>query len=486
MSSHRSFVPIESLESRLLMHDGPHAETSWLINAGGAAYASTLGQKFLADQLVVGGTGKTGSFAIDKTVNDKLYSDRRFGSNFSYELPVVNGTYSLKLYFAETYFTTAGKRKFDVFAEGKQLLNDFDIVGSSGAFSAVTKTFAMNVIDGHLNVQFKAVVDNAIVSAIEATLTKASEPTPEPPPPPSSGTLSWTTKANAPVKLSEGAGVTIASKLYVFGGYDVTSPKYQATSRVSAYDPATNMWSNAAPMPLRLTHIGLTTDGQRYAYVAGGYRTNADGNQTFAVNNVYRFDVINNTWLTLPNLPAARGAGAMQLVDGKLFYFGGVSADRVDRTNTYVLNLNNTAAGWTEKAALPAMKNHLASATVGGLIYAIGGQIGTNDSTGNQSTVYRYDPTANQWTAVASLPQVRSHIGGSTFVHNGKIFVAGGFSASGLVLSSVISYDPLTNKWTSIGNMPASRHSSVGGSVGGKIIVTGGYNAGLSWQTWVA
>jgi N-acetylneuraminic acid mutarotase len=479
----RSFIS-EMLESRTLLHGaGTEPQTDWLINAGGADYVSNMNQHFQADAHFSPSTGKTGNFAVDKTVNDLMYSSRRFGKDFSYDLPVDNGTYSVKLYFAETYFTSVGKRKFDVFIEGKQVLNDFDMVAQTRPNTAIARTYSTEVADGVLSVRFVAEIDNGIVSALEAHLTKpATDPTPNPPP---SSTLNWIAKADAPVKLSEGMGATVGGQVYVFGGYDTTLPSRQATARVSRYDPATNTWSRMADMPQRLTHLGHASD-DRYVYLAGGYRTNANGNQTFAVDTVYQYDTQTNTWANLPSLPAARGAGALALVGRELHYYGGVSIDRVDRSDHYVLNIDNPSAGWSKKASLPASKNHLASVTLNGKIYAIGGQIGIDDTTHNQSSVYAYDSATDHWTAVAPMPNVRSHIGGSTFVRDGRIWVAGGISVNGTVLGDVIQYDPATNHWTTVGTLPAPRHSAVAVPLGDKILLTGGYLHGLAQQTWIA
>jgi N-acetylneuraminic acid mutarotase len=481
---HRRSAPVvfaEPLEPRRLLHgDVADVHADWLINAGGPAYTNNVGQVFAADTNFVGGIASKSNLAIAQTVNDPLYAARRYG-NFSYDLPVPAGTYSLKLYFAEPYWTAPGQRKFDVFAENAQLLDDFDIVALVGPRSAITRTYGVTVTDGALDVRFASVVDNAIVSAIEIHQTSAA------PTPPVSTTISWATKANAPFKFAEGSAASVGGKFYALGGYDTTSPSWQATNKVSRYDPTTNTWDARAPMPLRLTHIGVASD-DRFIYVAGGYITNSQGIQIFASKSAFKYDTQTNAWTSLPNLPLARGAGATVLVNRTLHFFGGVDLNRVDRTDHWTLNLDNVSAGWVTKAALPVRKNHLGAAVVNGKIYAVGGQIGTDDATGNQSSVYAFDPSTNTWTAVASLPKVRSHIGGATFAFDGKIVVAGGITAGGSFgqsLNDVTIYDPVTNKWSVMTALPQIRHSISATVVSGKIVAVGGYYNGLNQQTWV-
>ena len=113
--------------------------------------------------------GSSNAYAVANTSDDPIYSARRFG-NFTYSIPVSNGTHTLRLYFADPSFTTTGRRKFNVIAEGRTILSNFDIVAAAGAGKkALTRTFTVNVTDGRLDLRFQSLVNNAIVSGIEVT-----------------------------------------------------------------------------------------------------------------------------------------------------------------------------------------------------------------------------------------------------------------------------------------------------------------------------
>src|SRR5690242_8674997 len=73
------------------------------INAGGPAYTASNGNTFLADQYFTGGSTNSTTGAIAGTTDQALYKDERWGA-FSYRIPVVNGTYDVKLHFAEIYY----------------------------------------------------------------------------------------------------------------------------------------------------------------------------------------------------------------------------------------------------------------------------------------------------------------------------------------------------------------------------------------------
>lgn len=136
------------------------------VNAAGGSYVDAQGRTWAADNGFVGGTASTGAYEVLGTSDDPLYYTRRYG-NFNYNLAVPDGAYKVNLYFADSSFTTAGKRKFDVFAENKQILDDFDIAANGGGKTAISKGFNVNVTGGELNLKFANVLDNAIVSAIE-------------------------------------------------------------------------------------------------------------------------------------------------------------------------------------------------------------------------------------------------------------------------------------------------------------------------------
>ncbi len=138
-----------------------------LINGGGPAFTDSTGQVWSADQYFSGGfTYATATTtAIGGTVEDTLYRSERFG-NFSYNLPVPNGTYAVTLAFAEIYWTSAGQRLFNVSIEGQPVISNLDIFATVGANAALNLTFQTAVTDGTLNITFVTVQDNAKVSAV--------------------------------------------------------------------------------------------------------------------------------------------------------------------------------------------------------------------------------------------------------------------------------------------------------------------------------
>jgi hypothetical protein len=103
------------------------------INSGGAAVSP-----FVADTDYSGG----GTYAVSHTISTAgvtnpapaaVYQDAREGT-ITYTVPgfTAGSTHTVRLHFAELYFTTTGQREFDVAINGTPVLTNFDIVAAAG------------------------------------------------------------------------------------------------------------------------------------------------------------------------------------------------------------------------------------------------------------------------------------------------------------------------------------------------------------------
>lgn len=148
-------------------------------NCGGPQYVSVTGDTFRADYYFSGGTltyTNNNIQDIQNTFDDFFYITERNAAAFSYNIPVANGVYKVRLYFAETYFGAtggsatggAGSRVFHVNIENIQLLSYFDIFAQAGgAEKAIVREFSnVAVSDGMMNIAFNAVINKAKISGI--------------------------------------------------------------------------------------------------------------------------------------------------------------------------------------------------------------------------------------------------------------------------------------------------------------------------------
>lgn len=163
----------------------PVGPTLLRFNAGGEE-VTIGGITFLADQYFVGDTEAYSNPNVTEIANtdlDEIYLTERVSVTtgdaqpFSYEIPVENGTYTVKFYFAEIFWGTinptmsvggANSRIFDMNMEEQDILNSFDIfTKAGGAATAITKMYDIEVTDGVLNIDFLISIDRPKVSAIE-------------------------------------------------------------------------------------------------------------------------------------------------------------------------------------------------------------------------------------------------------------------------------------------------------------------------------
>lgn len=108
--------------------------------------------------------------------------------------------------------------------------------------------------------------------------------------------------------------------------------------------------------------------------------------------------------------------------------------------------------------------------TIGTDLYVLAGFDGVRRLT----TVEKYCTVTRQWTIVGSLSVPRSD--GSAVVHNGRLYIFGGYA--GDALNSAEVYDVKTDTWSDIADMHNRRSGASAVSIPGsnKIIVMGGYN----------
>ena len=127
--------------------------------------------------LPIGGFGYVGASStrstnhdIAGTDRDPLYEDLRTGMT-AYRFTVPDGTYQVDLAFAELLFNKAGSRLFNVSIEGSPVLTNLDVYAAAGGrYTALDRTFLVEVADGVLEISFSSQRgDSPIINAILVT-----------------------------------------------------------------------------------------------------------------------------------------------------------------------------------------------------------------------------------------------------------------------------------------------------------------------------
>ena len=230
-------------------------------------------------------------------------------------------------------------------------------------------------------------------------------------------------------------------RIYVVGGTDIS---LQALSATDIFDPETKSWSSGAPLPMPTSSPGVVA------------------------------------------------------LNGHLYSIGGLvpCGPKSFKLTGVVEVYDPTSNNWTSRAPLPRPTQGLLVATIGGLIYALGGLSGR----GEENSTWIYNPQNDTWRQGAAMPAYQSSLAQTpdqVAVVDGKIYVfdqSWGSIGPGVPINPSplfnIVYDPATDSWA---HWPALLTRGARGNpisisldsmvaIGTKILVMGGNDLGL-WCT---
>ena len=245
----------------------PTGGSSVFIDAGGPAAGNYAADNGFSGGSTYSTTATVDTSAVADPAPQSVYKTERFG-NFTYTLSglTAGSSYTVRLDFAELYWSAAGKRVFSVTGNGASWLNNFDIYAAAGAKNkAIARSFSA-VADGNgrIAITFKSSVDNAKISAISVT---------------PSGTTPPPTQTANPVLLDAGgpAAVGTAGSFLADSGY--------SGGKTASYSTAVNTGGVANPAPQAV------------------YQSERYGDFTYAIANLVagqqytlQLDLVENYW----------------------------------------------------------------------------------------------------------------------------------------------------------------------------------------------
>ncbi len=256
----------------------------------------------------------------------------------------------------------------------------------------------------------------------------------------------WITKAPLQQARQEVAVAELDGRVYVIGGL----VGFEIVGTVEVYDPAGDSWSFAAPLPVPLHHVAATSVGGML-YVMGGW------SDFFATERaeLYAYDPVGDAWSPKAPMPAARAGLAAAGIDGRHYAAGGFPPEREHDLAVY----DPAQDEWTELAPMPTGRNHLGAVAFDGLLYVVGGRIGSVGPEQNTGALEVFDPAAGGWSPLPPMPTPRS--GATTAAFADQVFVFGGEGnpddPNG-IFDDTEAYDPSANEWRALAPMPTPRH----------------------------
>ena len=266
---------------------------------------------------------------------------------------------------------------------------------------------------------------------------------------------------------------TVSGQIFAIGGFNGDAANPEVYSTVEARDVSGDgRWRMLAPMPTARTNPAAATLGG-FVYVAGGFGANDE-----TLNVVERFDPRTGAWQSSPKLPVPVGAAGAAALGGKLYVAGGLAARPTgDEVTGAVFAFDPTRQSWTVVEPMPTPRWRLRLVAAGGFLYAIGGQSADGRTL---STVERYDPRTNNWSAGRPMREARA-VPGVSVVSNGlrPLFVVIGgvqFEPSTHLLRTSEVYDVLTGTWYAVDAQLPHARGSLGGAIesDGTVLAIGG------------
>ena len=127
-------TPTATIPSTATPTPTPASGGSVQINAGGGAASPFIADTDFSGGLTANNSSAINTSGVSNPAPQAVYQSNRYG-NFSYAVPGLTAgkTYTVRLHFAETYWTATGQRIFNVSINGQQVLSNFDIIASAGA-----------------------------------------------------------------------------------------------------------------------------------------------------------------------------------------------------------------------------------------------------------------------------------------------------------------------------------------------------------------
>ena len=181
----------------------------------------------------------------------------------------------------------------------------------------------------------------------------------------------WRALPPMPAHCGAGAAAVLDGKVHIASGNcDVAPDTYRDVTTHLVYDPMTERYSTAAPLPEARNHLCLIAAAGRLFAIGGRHETKAHERARVDI-----YDPRSDRWTPGAPLPAKRSGAACALSGGYIFVIGGdagteqIPAPAHDTVFVYSIARNR----WSNGGTLPHGLHGTDAAVLGGTIYLPGG-----------------------------------------------------------------------------------------------------------------
>jgi len=268
----------------------------------------------------------------------------------------------------------------------------------------------------------------------------------------------WGSGVPMPTPRTDVAAAAIGNMIYVVGGVDGFA---RSVSTVEAFDMSNNSWVEVEDLPEALHHVALAVYNNKL-YTMGGL----EGLSQTPSSSVYMFDPDVGSWKKMNSMLSAVGASAAVVHHGQIHVLGGqVAAGVTDLHMIY----NPSTRKWSWGEALLTPRGHHGAASWNKKLIVFGGRSGSLAY--NLRTTDVLDDGASDWVRWEPMSVKRSGFG--TVQTGGTVYAIGG-EAPTTTMDKVEMLDFEERQWKLMPSMPTARQGLGVAAAGGRIFAIGG------------
>jgi N-acetylneuraminic acid mutarotase len=248
---------------------------------------------------------------------------------------------------------------------------------------------------------------------------------------------------------------------------------------------AASSWAGIAGYPTTIVNNAVAYDPLNHQVFSVGGQNNGQGLPGQAIGgcpgyghtaDAYVYQPSAKAWSPIAPLPEPLESPSAAFLNGRLYVVGGFDCN--DDPSAAVYAYTPGSRRWTQVASLPTGAVAPGIAVLNGQLYVVGGCEFWSCSSAASQKVYRYDPSRNTWTKLASYPVYGGVSFGACAGLDGEIACAGGLGTGiNNVLDSTYLYNPASDTWTQGADMPNAAYQMASSGSGGQLQIAGGIDA---------
>ena len=210
------------------------------------------------------------------------------------------------------------------------------------------------------------------------------------------------------------------------------------------YDINTDQWDTLPDFPGAARGLAVGTQYNGLGYVGFGLTTNG------VLDDLWEYDPSTETWTELANCPCSgRAHPALVATAGKIYV--GLGDDRNSNLNDW-WEYDIATDTWTQRPNFPGVARHHP------YYFAIGDSayVGFGHGPSIYKDWYMYDPATNTWEQKNDLPD-QGRVAGTQFSYGGKGYVIAGENENHQnngFDAEFWEYDPLADSWAQLPSVP--------------------------------